>query len=345
MTFAYPYLLLLLLIIPAYIGLYAWSRYSRRRRLRRFGHIDTMAPLMPEVSKYKAPLKLVVRSLALFCIIVALARPWGGVISQNTEKRGCEVVIAVDASNSMLASTDGNPDGTPRMRTAKTILEKLIGRLDNDRVGLIVYAGQAYTLIPVTSDYVSARVFLNSIDPEQIQVQGTDIAQAIRTAMGSFSQRKDIGKAIILITDAEDLEDPEQALQMAREAHKAGVQLNVIGIGSQTPSTIPYHGSYITDETGAPVATALNEDLAAQMAQAGGGIYVNASNSDALNELLKQIATVKKTALQSSQYAVHDELFTIFLWIAITLLCIDVFLLDRKIRWLSRITFFNKMKK
>lgn len=299
---------------------------------------------MPEVSAYKPPLKIFLEMTALALIIIAFARPWGGVSDEKTTKEGIEVIIAVDASNSMLASATADESGTDRMRSAKLILEKLINRLDNDRVGLIVYAGDAYTLIPVTNDYVSAKMFLNSIDPSQIDNQGTNIAAAIDLATSSFSDDKNIGKALILITDAEELEAPDAVVNAVRNANKNGIQIDVVGLGSSVPVPIRLkNGSFIINpETGEPVKTALNEDLAAQIASEGKGIYVNASNKDALSELDKQLETVKKTSLESSFSAVHDELFPIFVCFALAFLILDIFVLDRKISWLDKITFFKK---
>lgn len=345
-SFAYPGLLLLLLLVPAFVLLYVWARYARRVKLKKFGRPNVISGLMPEVSPYKPPLKITVEMLALIFVILAFARPWGGVKDEKTVKEGIEVVIAVDASNSMLASASESPDGPDRMRTAKLILEKLINRLDNDRVGLIVYAGQSYTLIPVTNDYVSAKMFLNSIDPSQIADQGTNITSAIDMASNSFSENKNIGKAIILITDAEELEDQEGVMSAAKNAVKKGIQVDVVGVGSSTPVTIPDNGSVmIDDQTGEPVHTALNEELASKIAQAGKGIYVNASSSDALNDLDRQLSTLKRAAMQSSVYSQHDELFAIFGWLALACLIADIFLLDRKISWLDKITFFKKEEK
>lgn len=345
-SFAYPGLLMLLLLVPAFGLLYVWARYARRVKLKKFGRPEILAGLMPEVSQYKPPLKITLQLIALACIILAFARPWGGIKDEKTVKQGIEVVIAVDASNSMLASASDNPQGPDRMRTAKMILEKLINRLDNDRVGLIVYAGQAYTLIPVTNDYVSAKMFLNSIDPSQIAEQGTNIGSAIDMAVSSFSDNKDLGKAIILITDAEELEDQEGVTQAVKNAVKNGVQVDVVGVGSSTPVVIPERGSVmIDDQTGEPVRTALNEDLASKIAQLGKGIYVNASASGALNDLDRQLSTLKKAAMESSVYSQHDELFAIFIWLAFLCLIADIFLLDRKISWLDKITFFKKESK
>lgn len=342
-NFAYPGYLFLLLLIPVFLIIYFISRRLRKRNLLKFGRLESISRLMPDVSLYKAPLKIALELAALLFIILAFARPWGGVKDVKTIKQGIEVVIAVDASNSMLASATDSPDGPDRMRTAKLILEKLINRLDNDRVGLIVYAGQSYTLIPVTNDYVSAKMFLNSIDPSQIAQQGTDIASAIEMASQSFSENKNIGKAIILITDAEELEDEKNVEEAVRNASKAGIQIDVIGVGSTTPVTIPEHGGFMIDEqTGEPVRTALNEQLAAKIAKDGKGIYVNASSSGALNSLDRQLSTLKKSAMESSVYSQHEELFGIFAWIALILVVINILLLDRRIFWLDKITFFKK---
>lgn len=345
-SFAYPKVLFLILLVPLFIVLYAWARYARRRKLNKFGKRESIMTLMPDVSPYKPPVKLTLQMLALLCVIVALARPWGGIKDQKTTKEGIEVIIAMDASNSMLASATDDPQGPERMRTAKLTLEKLINRLDNDRVGLIMYAGSAYTLIPVTNDYVSAKMFLNSIDPSQVADQGTNITAALDMATSSFSENKNIGKAVILITDAEELDDQESVMTAAKTAAKNGIQLDVVGVGSPIPVPLTLNGvAMVDEETGEPVRTALNEDLAADIAKAGKGIYVNASNKDALNELDKQLDTLKKSAFESSLYAQHDELFPIFVWLAIACMVLDIFVLDRKIGWLDKFTFFYKEDK
>lgn len=301
--------------------------------------------LMPDYSPYKAGVRLTVAMIALFGIIFALARPWGGVRNNETSREGIEIVIAVDASNSMLASATSDEKGPDRMRMAKLMLEKLINRLGNDKVGLIAYAGDAYTLIPVTNDYVSAKAFLNSIDPALFTHQGTNIGAAVDLARKSFSDKKDIGKAIILLTDAEELEDSQGVIGAVSQATKSGIQTDVIGIGN-APVTIPdnYRGRMIDQETGEVVLTALNEPLAIEMAEAGKGIYVNAANDDAVDELMKQLGTLKKAALESSFMATHDELYFPFVILAIVMIIADFIITDKRNRWLDKITFFSSEK-
>lgn len=342
-SFAYPGLLFLLLLVPGFFFLYLLSRLARKKRLRLFGNISSLRDLMPQTSKYKAQLKMFLMLLALTCVILALARPWGGIRNQDTTKQGIEVVIAVDASNSMLASSTGNESDVDRMKLAKLQMEKLIKRLGNDKVGLIAYAGDAYTLIPVTNDYVSARTFLNSINPAEIPHQGTNITAAISSATQSFSPGNDIGKAIILITDAEELEDKNEVMDAVKRAAKSGIQVDVLGVGSDQPVTIPQgSGKMIDQETGEPVLTKLDENLAVEIAKAGKGIYVNASNNDAIDELEKQLDKQKKQALESSFTAVHDELFMIFAWIAFAALLLNLFIADSKNNWLDKFNFFKK---
>lgn len=313
--------------------------------MRRLGNQKLLESLMPEWSRYKPGVRLAVAMVALAALVFALARPWGGVSNQSTTREGIEIVIAVDASNSMLASATADETGTDRMRTSKLMLEKLINRLANDKVGLIAYAGDAYTLIPVTNDYVSAKAFLNSLDPSLIPHQGTNIGAAVSLAERSFSDRKDIGRSIILLTDAEELENPAGTIEEVSRAAKRGIQTNVIGIGS-APVTIPSesHGRMVDEETGEVVRSALNEDLALEIAKAGNGIYVNAANTDAIDELAKQLGKLKRAAMESSFLVTHDELYFPFAILAIVLLIVDFFLTDKKNRWLDKINFFHRGK-
>lgn len=343
-TFAYPGVLFLLLLIPIFTVLYIISRIVRKRRIKKFGNPKTLHGLMPNYSPYKSNIRFIVAMIALTSIIFAFARPWGGVQNQETSREGIEIVIAVDASNSMLASATAEENGPDRMGFAKLMLDKLIDRLSNDRIGLIAYAGEAYTLIPVTNDYVSAKAFLTSLDPSLIRNQGTNIEEAINLAERSFGSKDDVGKAIILLTDAEELGSEDEAIKAVKQAAKRGIQTDVIGIGS-SPVTIPSkeHGRMLDDE-GNVIKTALNEDMALEIAKAGKGIYVNASNDDAIDELVKQLGNLKKAALEASFLVTHDELYFPFVILAIVMLIIDFILTDKRNKWLDKINFFTKDK-
>lgn len=342
LSFAYPKILFLLLLIPAVLGLYLWARAERRKKFRKFGRPENLKALMPDVSPYKPALKLTLSLAALFCLVIAAARPWGGIVDRKSDKYGMEIAIAVDASNSMLASVTGDPQDASRMVTAKVMLERLIDNFTSDKVGLVVFAGEAYQLIPASSDYTSAKSFLNSITPEEIPVQGTDIASAIQMARTTFTQDKELGRSIVLLTDAEELDDEQAALQAARAAASDGIQVNVIGVGSPSrPTTIPYMNGAMRDSEGEIVHTRLNESLGRELAKAGNGVYVNASSSDALNVLQRQLRKVKQTALSSSTLAIHDELFVYFVAAALLLLVVDACISTGKNKLLSRITFFR----
>lgn len=342
LTFAYPILLLLLLTVPFVWLLYWHSRRSRQARLRKFGNPEVLAPLMPDVSPYKPGVRVALRLAALVALILAVARPWGGLSEQSANREGIEVVAAVDVSNSMLASSSDNPDGSTRIDAAKLMLERMVDALGNDRIGLVVYAGTAYQLIPVSSDYASAKSFLSTIDPSQGTDQGTDIAAALMTSIQSFTPDDNIGKAIVLITDAEDLEDEQAVMDAVKEAKSRNIQINVVGVGSSKGSVINTKTGIFTDDNGEVVYTKLNESLGKEIAKAGAGIYVNASSSNALPALQKQLKEVKRSALASSHLVLHNELFIYFAAFALLCLVIDSFMVNRKNSLLRKITFFKK---
>lgn len=343
-TFAYSKWLLMLLLLPVLFLFWAWARFLYRRRIAKFGNPKMVRMLMPDASVYKPIVKVTFALIAIASMIIALARPWGGVKDQTNVREGIEIVIAVDASNSMLASATDKPDGVSRMRTSKLLLEKLINSLGNDRVGLLEYAASAYTLIPITNDYVSAKAFLNSIEPSQIPNQGTNISEAIDLAARSFSDNKEVGKAVILLTDAEELEDKEAVINTVKNVAEMGIQVDVIGIGSSPVTFKDDKGHWMTDEYGQQVETALDEEMAIEIANAGNGIYVSASNNDAIPELEKQLGKLKKMALGTSFSVTHDELYIIFAIIAFVCLIIYFVLADTKNSWLDKISFSGKKR-
>lgn len=342
--FAYPQYLYLLGLPVIVVLLFWWARASRKARLRRFGHLNIIESLMPEASRYMPSVKLVMQVLALIALVIVVARPRAGQKEQETTSSGIEVMIAFDVSNSMLASSNDAPDGISRIDRARLILEKLLGRLDNDKVGLVVFAGESKMQLPLTMDYFSAKMYLNELVPGMINNQGTSLASAIKMSMNGFSPAKDVHKAIILITDAEDHEGA--AIETAKIAAENGIQIDVIGLGSAKGAPIPLPGGragqYMTDMQGQTVITSVNEQMGQNIAKAGDGIYVNGAASNALDVLTKQLDTLSKSEFRSVSYSTAAEQFPTFAWIAFIFLIIDGFMVDRKISWLRGVNFFTR---
>lgn len=334
--FAYPNYLWLLFLVPVIALLFLAARTARRSKLRRFGRMDVISHLMPDASKYTPAVKIVLCLIALTCIIIMLARPRAGAKEQTETSAGIEVMIAFDVSNSMLASSTDRPDGIARIDRARLLLEKLVDKLDNDKVGLIIFAGQSKMQLPLTSDFYSAKMYLNELNPSLISYQGTDIASAIKMAMNGFSPAQDMHKAIILITDAEDHEGA--AIDAAKLAAENGIQLDVIGLGTPKGTLLPG----ITDNEGKPVITKLNEDLARQIAEAGDGIYVNGASPSALSDLTDQMDKLQKSEFSNVTYSAGAEQFPTFAFLAFIFLLIDVFVVERKIGWLRGVNFFTR---
>ena len=240
-------------MIPVFVGLMVLAEYKRRKAIKKLGDAQLIAQLMPDASTKRRWLKFGALQLALVMLILMVARPQMGTKVSNEKRNGIECIIAMDISNSMLAE-DVQPS---RLDKSKMLVENLVDKFTNDKIGLVVFAGDAFVQLPITSDYVSAKMFLQSIDPSLIQTQGTDIAQAIKLASSSFTQQDKIGKAIIVITDGEDHEGG--ASEAAKEAMKKGMNVFILGIGDTNGAPIPIgNGGYLTDNTGNTVMTRLN---------------------------------------------------------------------------------------
>lgn len=342
-SFGYPILLFLLFAVPVLFGLFLLSRKARTKKLKKFGSLSVLDGLMPEVSKYTPWIKISIQLFLAVVVIVMLARPRAKGLStmNNVNVQGSEVVIALDISNSMLASSTDKPDGISRLQRAKFLVEKLIDRLGNDRVGLVVFAGDAYVQLPMTNDFGSAKLFLNTLSPSAISNQGTAIGAAVDLSMSVFSSDPKCQKTIVLITDGENHED--DALAAVKAAKEKGVEINVVGVGTEKPMAIPLgDGTYLTDEDGQAAMTAFNETAAMEIAKAGTGVYVAANNSDAVDVLDNQIKKAKKTNMQKKIFSPADEQFPVFAWIALILLIADVLISDKKISWLVNTNFFGK---
>ena len=333
--FAYPSLLYFLLLVPAVALLYLSARISRRAKLRRFGRMPIVERLMPDASRYTPAVKMWLRLGAIIALVLMIARPRYGELEQQETSAGIEVMIAFDVSNSMLASSTDRVDGISRLDRARLLLEKLVDKLDNDKVGLVIFAGNSKMQLPLTSDFYTAKMYLGELSPQLISYQGTDIAGAIKMAMNGFSPAEDMHKAIILITDAEDHEG--EAVKAARLAAENGIQVDVIGLGTAGGALLPG----ITDAEGRPVTTRLNEDLAQEIAQAGDGIYVNGASASALGDLEGQLDKLQKSVFSSTSYKSAAEQFPTFAFFALIFILIDMLIVDRKISWLKRINFFS----
>lgn len=349
-TFSYPHLLYLLLLIPAVVLLYLLARYARIRKIKKFGRPDVLQQLMPEVSNYMPWVKLTFACLIIAVLVVMIARPraTAGLDDDGAdteELRGIELMICLDVSNSMLASSTDDERGVSRLQRAKFILEKLIDKMKNDKIGLIVFAGDSYTQLPITSDYISAKMFINSINTDMVPTQGTAIGAALEMAMNSFTPSEDMGKAIVVLTDGENFED--NAIEEAKRAAQAGIQVDVIGLGTPKGSRIPIgNGQYMIDQTtGQDVVTHLDEATASEIAKAGDGIYVNGASTSAINAIDTKMDELKQSEFQRRKFSPQSEQFPIVAWIALILLLIDSVIVTRKISWLKKFTFFSREDK
>lgn len=350
-TFVNPQYLILLAAIPVLAALWLLARGARRRKLRRFGHPAVLAKLMPESSRYTGWIKISLELLALAVIIIAIARPIAPSAdhdaTETTSARGIELMICLDVSNSMLASSTDDPGGVSRLRRAKFILEKLIDKLQDDKIGLIVFAGESYTQLPITSDYISAKMFVDQISTEMVPTQGTAIGAAIDMAMNSFTPESEFDKAIVVITDGENFED--DAVGEARRAAEAGIQVDVIGLGTAVGAPIPTpkgmgQGKYLTDQNGQVVMTALNEGMAKEIAQAGKGVFLQGADPGVVNDLDEDLSKLSKTEYQRLTASPSAELFPLVAIAALIILLIDTLIPYRKISWLRGINFFTKTK-
>ena len=336
--FENPIYLWLLLIIPILIILKIMMLYVQRKKLSRIGSPTLLKELMPDVSRFRPWVKFLLLITALSSLILALARPQFGSKISHEKRNGIEAIIALDISNSMLAQ-DVQPS---RLDKSKLMIENLINSFINDKIGLVVFAGEAYVQLPITSDYVSAKMFLSDITPNLISAQGTDIARAIRVSLSSFTQQKGVGKAIILITDGEDNEGG--ALEAVKEAKEKGVNVFILGVGDSKGAPIPLgNGEYLKDNHGQTVMTALNENMCKEIAQAGSGTYIHIDNTSLAQEQLNnELSKLQKGDSDAVVYSEYNEQFQIVALLSFILLLIEVCLLERKNPLFKRFNLFKR---
>jgi Ca-activated chloride channel family protein len=293
---------------------------------------------MPDASLKKQYFKFWLLFICTALFVLIISGPQFGSKLETTKKQGIEVMICLDVSNSML-STDISPS---RLDKSKQVLSKLIDDLHNDKIGLIVFAGDAFIQLPITSDYVSAKMFLSSINPAMVPTQGTAIGAAINMAIRSFSPNENAEKTIILITDGENHED--DALGATKTAVEKGIKVNVLGVGSTQGAPIPVAdgNGFQKDKEGNMVITKLNEQMCQDIAVAGNGLYARTDNTNsALKALQKELDKLGKSEVESKVYTSYDEKYQIFAWILLLILIVEFFILDRKNRVFAKITLFK----
>lgn len=337
--FGEPLYLYLLLILPLLVVFYMYTNYRRRKKLRQYGDPELMAHLMPEVSKYRPDIKFYLVTSALAMVIFMLARPQFGSKMETVKRQGVETVVALDISNSMLAK-----DVTPsRLEKSKKLVSRLVETFNNDKVAMIVFAGEAFTQLPITSDYISAKMFLETISPSLINTQGTDIRGAIDLAMKSFTPNEGVGRAIVLITDGENHEGG--AVEAAKQAADKGVRVFVLGVGSPDGAPIPVEGTndFRRDKDGNVVVTRLNEQMCQEIAKAGNGMYVRVDNTNNAERALNaEINKLAKADVETQIYTEFDEQFDVLAWLALILLAADIMLLNKKNYYFRNIKLFKQ---
>ena len=332
-----PTYLYLLILLPVLIAIRMLGLRKRKKQLAKFGDPALLKHLMPDVSRTRREVKFWLMFAIVALLIIMLARPQMGTKINQEQRNGIEVIIALDISNSMKAE-DVAPS---RMGKSKMLIENLVDNFTNDKIGLVVFAGDAFVQLPITSDYVSAKMFLQSIDPSLIAIQGTNLAEAIELSAKSFTKQENIGRAIIVITDGEDHEGG--ATEAAEKAKKSGMPVFVLGVGTPKGSLVPDgNGGYMKDKSGQEVMSALNEDMCKQIAKAGGGAYIHVDNNNiAQQQLDNEISKIQKGEILNVVYREYDEQFQAVGILIIIMLVIESVILESKNPLLNRIKLFK----
>lgn len=333
-----PQYLYLLFIIPILLGIYLGGCLLQKRRLKRMGSMQLLRALMPDRSTARQHVKFGLMMAIAALLIVILARPQYGLKQGQETSSGIEAVVMMDVSNSMMAR-----DVTPnRLERAKLLVSNLIDRMKNDKIALGVFAGEAYPQLPITSDYASAKLFLDALSPDMVTLQGTNIGAAVDLARQSFTDNKEVGKAVILITDGENHEDG--SMDAVKEAAKQGIKVYVIGVGTAEGAEIPTPNGPLTDADGNTVHTALNEQMCRDLAQAGKGIYLHLDQTNsAQDELLNQLSRLKQSQTTTS-FTERDEQFQAVALIALVLLIVEVIIQETRNPLFKRFKLFKAKK-
>ena len=339
--FEEPAYLYLLLLLPVCVALYLYSNYRKRKAIQKFGDPELIGNLMPDASRHRPDVKFTFVLAAIGLFAVLLARPQFGSKLETVKRQGVEVMIALDISNSMLAE-DVQPS---RLEKAKRLVAQLVDRMQNDKVGMIVFAGDAFTQLPITSDYISAKMFLESIEPSLITKQGTAIAAAINLASRSFTPQEGVGRAIIVITDGDNHEGGVS--EAIKNVTDKGIQVNVLGVGMPDGAPIPIEGTndYRRDREGNVIVTRLNEPMCQEIAKEGKGIYVRVDNTNnAQRAISKEIDKMAKSDVETQVYTEFNEQFQAVAWLILLFLMAEMLITERKNPLFRNIHLFSNPK-
>ncbi|HWS60034.1 MAG TPA: VWA domain-containing protein [Flavobacterium sp.] len=334
--------LYLLFIVPILALLFLYNQYWKRKKQREFGDLDMVKKLSPEKSVFKPILKLVVMILALVGLILGLVNPKIGTKMETVKREGIDIVFAMDVSKSMLAE-DVAPN---RLEKSKQIVSQIINQLGSDRIGIVAYAGSAFPVLPITSDYGVAKMFLQSMNTDIVSSHGTSLDEAIKLSATYFDEKSKTSKLVIMISDGED--HSEGSEEAAEEANKMGMKIITIGVGTENGSAIPIRvngvvESFKRDSNNEVVITKLNKEGLTSIAKATKGGYVDGKNTKAVLDYVKNaLDNIQKTEFESTQMANFQSQFQWFLGFAFLLLFVDVFLLERKTKWVQKMNLFNE---
>lgn len=331
-----------LLVIPVIIVLFLASQFWKRSAQNKFANKQIIKRLSPNKSLFKPVLKITILCLAFASLVMALVNPKNGSKLETVKREGVDIVFAVDVSKSMLAE-DIAPN---RIEKSKQLVTQIINNLASDRVGIIAYAGKAFPQLPITTDYASAKMFLQNMNTDMLSSQGTAISEAIELAKTYYDDDEQTNRVLIIISDGED--HSEAAASVAEEASKEGIRIFTIGVGDVKGGPIPIKRNgivlnYKKDRQGETVITRLNEETLQSIASEANGAYINGRvTSNVVDEIRDILNKMDKTEFEAKQFADFEDQFQWFLGIGVFLLFLDIFLLERKTSWLKKLNLFNE---
>jgi Ca-activated chloride channel family protein len=342
--FAHPNYLYLLLIIPVIAGVMIYFARKKQKSFDKFGEQTLLTHLMPLYSSRRSRVKSLLLLIAFVLQVLVMAGPQFGAKVETMKRKGIEIMVALDVSNSMNAM-DIQPS---RLEMAKMAVSRLVDKLGNDRIGMVVFAGQAYVQLPITTDYPSAKMFLSSISTDMIPTQGTAIGAAIDLCCNSFSSMQDINRAIIVITDGENHED--DAVEAARRAAERGIKVYTVGMGTSKGAPVPIRpgdmSNFIKDRDGNVALTRIDEKALAQVAQASGGAYIPANNiRNGIGALVDELNSLEKSEFEAKMFTAYNDRFQYIQGLVLLILLIDLLILGRKNERLSGFDIFTRKQR